>query len=561
MEQTDHTFAAAQQKNRRKKRIRTLSVLVAVVVVLAVAAAVLVPLLTAGDAVTSVLTWQVAALSEGEISTSVSGSGTLTALSAATFTAPADAVVEEVLYRAGDRVSAGDTLLTLSSDTLDEELEALEQELDTLQNSLATASQEAGSLYITAPKAGVVKQLTAAAGDVVEDAGTLCLISTDGRMKLVIEAPETVKKYDVVSVVIGDETESGLVTGLEDGQATIIIEENSYAIGAEAAAYDADGNLLGSGALALNEYVAVTGTAGRIDTVLTEENKSVSRGGRLFLLEEGAPSASYLESKEEEADLLEQIAECRAKYSVVAEWDATVTALPVSAGDEVLSGDTLCSLAGTDGYTMSVSVDELDIGGIAIGQSATITLDAIDGTFSGFVSDLSYEGSGSYVTSYTATLDIDPIEGALPGMSASAEIVTETSGQTLIVPVDAVQYEGDETFLYLAGDGAAAGTIYAETNLDLTQLTRVPVETGMSDGSYIAVSGELSAGELILVPVRTTTSVYTAEDTESLFTMPGGMGGGSFGGGMGGNFGGDFGGAMPEGGFAGGGRGGERPNE
>lgn len=109
MEQAGHTFAAAQQKNRRKKRIRTLAVLAAAVVVLAIAAAVLVPLLTAGDAVTSVLTWQVAALSEGEISTSVSGSGTLTALSAATFTAPADAVVEEVLYRAGDHVSAGDT--------------------------------------------------------------------------------------------------------------------------------------------------------------------------------------------------------------------------------------------------------------------------------------------------------------------------------------------------------------------------------------------------------------------------------------------------------------------
>ncbi len=557
MEQTDHTFAAAQQKNQRKKRLRTLAVLAAAIVVLAIAAAVLVPLLATDDAATSVLTWQVTTLSEGEISTSVSGSGTLTALSAATFTAPADAVVEEVLFRAGDHVSAGDTLLTLSSDALDEELEALEQELDTLQSSLATASQEAGSLYITAPKAGVVKQLTAAAGDVVEDAGTLCLISTDGRMKLVTEVPETVKKYDVVSVVIGDETESGLVTGLEDGQATIVIEENRYAIGAEAAAYDADGNLLGSGALALNECVAVTGTAGRIDTVLTEENKSVSRGGRLFLLEEGAPSASYLESKEEEADLLEQIAECRAKYSVVAEWDATVTALPVSAGDEVLSGDTLCSLAGTDGYTMSVSVDELDIGGVAIGQSATITLDAIDGTFSGVVSDLSYEGSGSYVTSYTATLDIDPIEGALPGMSASAEIVTETSGQTLIVPVDAVQYEGDETFLYLAGSDTAVGTVYAETDLDLTQLTRVPVETGMSDGSYIAVSGKLSAGELILIPLRTTTSVYEEEESNALFAMPGSMGSGSFGG----DFGGDFGGAMPEGGFSGGGRGGERPNE
>lgn len=370
METTESPFAAAQQKSQRKRRIRMLSVLAAVVVVLVVAAAVLVPLLTAGDPATSVLTWQVSALSEGEISTSISGSGTLAARNAATFTAPADAVVEEVLYRAGDSVSVGDTLLTLSSDALDEELESLEEELNTLQSSLATASQEASSLYITAPKAGVVKQLTAAAGDVVENVGTLCLISTDGRMKLVTEVPETVQKYDVVSVVIGDETESSLVAGLEGGQATILIEENSYAIGAEAAVYDADGNLLGSGALALNEYVAVTGTAGRIDTVLTEENKSVSRGGRLFLLEEGAPNASYLESKEEEADLLEQIAECRAKYSVVAEWDAIVTALPVSTGDEVLSGDTLCSLAGTDGYTMSVSVDELDIGGIGIASSA-----------------------------------------------------------------------------------------------------------------------------------------------------------------------------------------------
>lgn len=114
MEQTDHTFAAAQQKNQRKKRLRTLAVLAAAIVVLAIAAAVLVPLLATDDAATSVLTWQVTTLSEGEISTSVSGSGTLTALSAATFTAPADAVVEEVLYRAGDHVSAGDTRCSLA---------------------------------------------------------------------------------------------------------------------------------------------------------------------------------------------------------------------------------------------------------------------------------------------------------------------------------------------------------------------------------------------------------------------------------------------------------------
>lgn len=560
METTQNAFAAAQQKKQRKKRIRTFCILIAVLAVLAVAAAVLVPILTAGESTTSVLTYQVGAVSAGEISTSVSGSGTLSAKTAASYTAPADAVVQTVLHQTGDSVSAGETLLTLTSDTLDEELEALEKELDAVRSSLATATQEATNLYITATRAGVVKQLTAAAGDIVEDADALCLISTDGRMKLVIDVPETVKKYDVVSVAIAGDTVSGLVTGLEDGRAEIIIEDNTYAIGAEADAYDADGGLIGSGALALNEYVPITGTAGRIASVLTSENRSVSRGSRLFRLEDGAPNASYLERKEQEADLLEQIEACRAKYSVTAEWDGLVTAMPVAAGDEVLAGDALCSLAGVDGYTMSVSIDELDISSVQIGQEATLTMDAIGGTFSGRVSNLSYEGSGSYVTSYSATLGIDPIDGALPGMSASAEIITATSGQALIVPVDAVQYEGGEAFLYLAGSEASLGTTYAEAEIDTASLERVAVETGMSDGSYIAVTGALSAGDLILVPVRTTTSTYESGEPSTMVNMPGGIGfefSGDFTGTMPG---GGFSDGTPSGGFSGGGRG-MRPNE
>ncbi len=554
METNPNTFAAVQQKKRQRRRVRTICVAIAVVLVVVIAAILLLPVIAADEASSSVLTYQVSAVSEGEIHTGVSGSGTLAARNAATYTAPADAVVAEVYARTGDRVSAGDTILTLTSDALDEELETLETELEEVNNSLAGASQEASSLYITAARAGVVKQLSATAGTVVEDAGTLCLISTDGRMRLVLEVPETVKKYDVVSVAVGEDAVEGLVTGLSDGTATIVIEDNSFAVGTAAAAYDADGGLLGTGTLALNEYIAVTGTAGRIGDVLVEENQSVSRGARLFLLEEGAPSATYLSLKEQQADLQDQIAECRAGYSVVAEADALVTSLPVAAGDELAAGETLCSLAGTDGYTMSVSVDELDIGAVEIGQEATITLDAIEGTFAGRVANLSYEGSGSYVTSYTATIEIDPIDGALPGMSASAEIITATTGQASIVPVDAVQYADGEPFVYLAPADASVGTVYAEDAVDLSSLSRVAVETGMSDGSYIAVTGELAAGDLILVPVRTTTATYESDDTQ----MMGGFGMGGMGsmGGM--EMPADFGGGN-RGGMAGGDRGGERP--
>ena len=74
----------------------------------------------------------------------------------------------------GARVSAGDTILTLSSDTLDEELETLRDELESVNESLAGARQEAASRYVTAGRAGVVKEILAASGDIVDDAGALC---------------------------------------------------------------------------------------------------------------------------------------------------------------------------------------------------------------------------------------------------------------------------------------------------------------------------------------------------------------------------------------------------
>ena len=90
METNPNAFAAAQQKKQRRKRIRTLAA------VLAVAAIVLVPLLTKGETGASVLTWQVGAVTEGEIRSTISGSGTLSAKNTASYTAPADATVQEV---------------------------------------------------------------------------------------------------------------------------------------------------------------------------------------------------------------------------------------------------------------------------------------------------------------------------------------------------------------------------------------------------------------------------------------------------------------------------------
>ena len=232
----------------------------------------------------------------------------------------------------------------------------------------------------------------------------------------------------------------------------------------------------------------------------------------------------------------------RSQLTITAEYDCELTALSVAAGDTVSAGTALCTLTGTSGYTLALSIDELDISSVALGQSATITLDALEGDFTGTVTNISYSGSGSYVTSYTATITTEPIEGAYPGMSASAEIITDTSGETLIVSVGAVQYDGDAAYLLLAGDDAQLGDTVSSGAINLDALTKVTVTTGMSDGTYIAVTGDgLAAGDLIWMPERTTTATYSEDETATTTFSMGGMGGQMPGG--------DFtGGQMPSGG-------------
>ncbi len=550
MESTGNAFVESQKKKKRRKRIRSLIILGVVVILLIAGCVILFKTLNAKSASTSVLTYNAERVREGEISSTISGSGTLSATETTSFTSAAAATVENVYFAPGDSVCAGDTILTLSSDELDEQIDALTEELDDVQTELSGATQTRTNLNVTAAKKGVIKDVRAAEGDVAEDLEYLCLISTDGKMKLVIDAPESLTKYDAVLISVGGADRiDGAVTELENGKATIVFEDDGYAVGAAAEAYDANGTPLGGGAVGINEHVSIKGYSGRIASVkYGVENQSVSKGAVLFVLESGAPASNYLTLKAEESDLLAQIEELEEQRTIQAEFDGILASLSVEAGDEISAGASLCTLSGSAGYTMSLSIDELDISLVALGQTATVTLDALDGQFSGEVTNISYAGSGSYVTSYSVTITTEPIEGALPGMSASVEIVTETSGNSLIVSVGALQYEGEQAFVYLCGDDVSLGMVMSEEALDLDGLTKVYVTTGMSDGSYIAVTADgLSSEDLIWAPSLNTTAEYS--DDEETTVSFGGMGGQSGGGQMpSGNMGG---GQMPSGNMGG----------
>jgi len=178
------------------------------------------------------------------------------------------------------------------------------------------------------------------------------------------------------------------------------------------------------------------------------------------------------------------------------------------------------SLVSGDNVEVTVNIDELDILTLEVGQSAVITLDALpDDTFTGTVTKISDVGSSqSGVTTYPVTISIDvPEDTAVKaGMNASATIVTASSDNVLLIPMNALQEEGEETFVYVVSAAASADEAQGGAMGE-----RRTVETGLSDGVNVEIISGLQEGEMVAYTEAST-------DEDGVFMMGGmAMGGGS----------------------------------
>ena len=197
------------------------------------------------------------------------------------------------------------------------------------------------------------------------------------------------------------------------------------------------------------------------------------------------------------------------------------------------------SIVSEEKVIVSINVDELDILSVEEGQTAEITLDAVeDETFTGTISSVSASASGtSGSATYPVEITLDKTEDMLFGMSASATIQVEEASNALLIPVNALQEEGSTTF------------VYTKTDEDGNLSGKTEVTTGLSDGTQVAILSGLEEGDTVYY-LRTGSD----SDDSTFPAMGGSMPSGDMPSGM--DFGGsDFGGGVPGGGPGGGSQG------
>jgi multidrug efflux pump subunit AcrA (membrane-fusion protein) len=224
---------------------------------------------------------------------------------------------------------------------------------------------------------------------------------------------------------------------------------------------------------------------------------------------------SYQDALAAEADL-----------TVKAPCDGVVWAVNVSAGDTVTgsssssnsnSGNSSASSSGNSSAAPVViaaggklgaelSINEVDITSIKLGQEAELTFDAVpDLSLTGKVDEISRDGTVSQgVVTYSVWVTLDVNDKRLKtGMSISATIVTAVARDVLLVSNSAVKTATDgSTYVQVLDSGAS-------TPRD------VAVTTGLADDSQTEITSGLQSGVAVVTRTITASSSSSSSSGSS----------------------------------------------
>ncbi|MCX6715992.1 MAG: efflux RND transporter periplasmic adaptor subunit [Candidatus Taylorbacteria bacterium] len=182
-------------------------------------------------------------------------------------------------------------------------------------------------------------------------------------------------------------------------------------------------------------------------------------------------------------------------YFIRAPFDGVIARVPVKVGDSG-SGATIATLIANKKLA-TISLNEVDVAKVKIGQKASLTFDAVEGlTVPGEVDEVDLIGTVSQgVVSYNVKVIFDIDDARIkPGMSVSADIVTDSKENVLTVPNGAVKTQGNMK--------------YVETLVASSTLKRIPIRTGVSNDTNTEVVSGLNEGDRIIA--RTITTATTA---------------------------------------------------
>jgi len=231
---------------------------------------------------------------------------------------------------------------------------------------------------------------------------------------------------------------------------------------------------------------------------------------------EKARYQSYLEQVDQARATVKQAREDLAKTTIYAPMAGTISKLNKEQGEIALGSqfqeDVILIISNLAGMEALVNVDENDIVRVAIGDSATVEVDALpERIFHGAVSEIASSAkiSGSGTTEQKTEFEVkvaitDAGKELREGMTASSEIITDVRPQAIGVPIQCVTTRNMAQLKTKAGVDTLTAVKYTPDKDGYVTVLFVvknsmaearQVKTGIQSETHIEILDGLAAGE------------------------------------------------------------------
>ncbi len=432
-----------------------------------------------------------------DISSELTASSSLSPKDTYEVTSLVEGEVIEANFEEGDVVEKGQVLYRIDASSMDSDLSSAQTSLQRAKESAQTAQSDyaeetariAGNTY-RSTASGYIKTLYIKEGDKVNNGTKIADLYDDSVMKITVpflsgEAAE-INVGDEAAVTLEDtgEQTSGTVTVVSSMEETLsggrlvknVTVEVSNPGGLTtdtAASVTVDGFVCSAEATftAKTETTLSVELSGNksleIENLLIHEGSYVDKNSDLFRVTAKTAEEYLKEFKDavESADDNLENAENKLSntqdsvddYTITAPISGTVITKNAKVGDKISKSSsgttTMAVIYDLSTMTLEMSVDELDVSSIKVGQSVEITADAVEGeTFTGTVTNVSLQSSYSNgVTNYPVTVTLDDTGSLLPGMNVDAKIILDSSENALVIPASALM-RGNRVYVKKSSD-------------------------------------------------------------------------------------------------------------
>ena len=498
------------------------------------------------------------------ITSEISGSGTLKPKDSYTITSLVEGNVTNVFFELGDKVIKDQLLITIDSQAAYRNIVNASTSIAQAKDNYNQAKYEYDRLSydysnrtFKSPYAGALRTFNVKVGDKVNNNFEVGTIVNDSLMTIKVPfASNDVGQISIGQIATLELQETG---ELLQGQVKSIAQESQADTSGALVKYvtitcDNPGGLTtnntaiayignlksisdASFELETDEKIVYNDGSGiEIEALLVSEGAIVKKGTPLFRISEDtfnnvvtSKKKSYLQAEEsltKAENNYDDAIDDYDEYYITAPIDGTIITKDAKVGDKIQrstsNAKTLATIYDLSELTFDMDIDELDITNIKDGQEVNVQADAFKNkVFKGKITNVSLVAANSNgVTNYPVTVTLTDTGDLLPGMNVDAYVILANVENAVAIPADALQrgnvvYVSNTSPTIKAGNYSTEGISDRVKNRVPDGFTAINVETGISNANYIEVKSGLQEGD----------EVYVSSSTSNNNQFFGGMGG------------------------------------